>query len=49
MGFSGKTLRLTAVLALICIAATLSAGCIGVANPTPNQARGCKLYLESAP
>ncbi|MDE2518243.1 MAG: FkbM family methyltransferase [Methanocorpusculum sp.] len=38
MGFSGKTLRLTAVLALICIAATLSAGCIGVANPTPNQA-----------
>ncbi|HJK61016.1 MAG TPA: FkbM family methyltransferase [Methanocorpusculum sp.] len=38
IGFSGKTLRLTAVLALICIAATLSAGCIGVANPTPNQA-----------
>lgn len=37
MGFSGKALRLTTVLALICIVATLSAGCIGVANPTPNQ------------
>jgi len=38
MGFSGKAIRFTAMLALICIAATLSAGCIGVANPTPNQA-----------
>lgn len=38
MGFSGNAIRFTAVLALICIAATLCAGCVGVANPTPNQA-----------
>lgn len=48
MEFSGKALRLTTVLALLCIAATLSAGCIGVANPTPNQAmiRENRIFLD---
>ncbi len=38
MGCSGRTVRLTAVLALLCIVLCLCAGCVGVANPTPNQA-----------
>ncbi|MDV0443450.1 hypothetical protein [Methanorbis rubei] len=38
MGCSGRTVRLTAVLALLCVAFCVCAGCVGVANPTPNQA-----------
>ncbi|MDU9376999.1 hypothetical protein McpSp1_16430 [Methanocorpusculaceae archaeon Sp1] len=38
MGCSDRTVRLTAVLVLLCVAFCMSAGCIGVANPTPNQA-----------
>ena len=49
MGFSDKTLRLTAMLALICIATTLSAGCIGVVNPSPNKAKVRKNLIYMNP
>lgn len=38
MGCSGRTVRLTALLALLCVIFCLCAGCVGVANPTPGQA-----------
>lgn len=38
MGFSGRAVRIIAVLALLCIVCTLTAGCVGVANPPPGQA-----------
>jgi FkbM family methyltransferase len=40
MEFSDEAIRLarlTTMLTLICIAATLSVGCVGIANPMPNQ------------
>ncbi|MDR0439286.1 MAG: hypothetical protein LBH02_03590 [Methanocalculaceae archaeon] len=38
MEISDEAIRLTTMLTLICIATTLSVGCVGITDPTPNQA-----------